>query len=114
MAELAFILPILPGKRAAVEEFSRILSGPKRNDFDDLEKRLKNTKETWFVSGSPQGDMWTIYIENEDPVKSTVDFVASKHPFDLWFKDQVRIITGIDFNNPPAGGLPKQILRHGF
>ncbi len=114
MVELAFTLPVMPGKKAALEELAKSVSGPKRKEYDTSEKKLKIDRETWFVENSPQGDTWILYAEGKDLEKSFAKWVASKEPFDLWFKEQVRTISGVDFNNPPPGELPKQLLRYRF
>ena len=39
------------------------------------------------------------------------DFAASKHPFDLWFKAQMKEISGSDFNEESEGS-PEQIFQY--
>jgi Family of unknown function (DUF6176) len=114
MGELAFTLPVLPGKKAALEKFAKTLAGPKRKEMAEDMKRYKETKETWFIESTPQGDVCIVYWEAKNATKVMEDFVVSKHPFDLWFKEQLRDITGIDFNNPPPGNPPKQVARFGY
>jgi hypothetical protein len=114
MVELAFTVPILPGKRTALEELAKTVSGSKKKEYDNSEKKLRIAKETWFVESSPQGDVWILYAEGKDLAKSFDGWVASKDSFDLWFKGQMKEITGIDFSNPPPGDLPKQLLRYRY
>jgi hypothetical protein len=35
----------------------------------------------------------------------------SREPFEVWFKEQLAIITGMDMNNPPPGPL-SELLSH--
>ncbi len=35
---------------------------------------------------------------------------VSDHPFDRWFRDQVKSVHGIDFTKPMPGPLPEQVL----
>ncbi len=112
--QLALAYPILPGKREAVKALAKTVSGPKSKEFHDMEKRYKTDKETWFLQPSPQGDMVIYYSEGKDLSKSFSDWAASKNLFDVWFKQELKELTGIDFNNPPEGPLPEQIFKYRF
>lgn len=114
MGEVAFAVPILPGKKMALEELCRTLQGPKSKDAAEAMRRHGNDKETWFIQSSPQGDLCIVYWEADPPHKPMEVFVGSKHPFDLWLKGELRQITGIDFNNPPKMEFPKQAFRGGY
>jgi hypothetical protein len=114
MGEHSATIPILPGKKAKLEELARAISGPKQKDFAESEKRCRIDKETGFLQSTPQGDALIIYVEARDTAKASEDWRSSKHPFDLWVKERAKEITGVDFNNPPASEGPKQIIRYGF
>ncbi len=111
---LAFAFPILAGKTEALRKFAKPLSGPKSKEFDAFQKRFKTDKETWFLQSSPQGDMVIVYFESKDPVKVMGDFVASKHPFDVWYKDEVKEISGVDMNKPSGEPLPEQVFKYRY
>lgn len=114
MTQLAMTVPILPGKRADLEELAKTVTGPKKKEYDTSEKKLKIDKETWFIESSQQGDSWIFYAEGKNIEKSLGDWIVSKEPFDMWLKEKIKNITGIDYNNPPPGALPKQILKYGL
>jgi hypothetical protein len=108
-------VPILKGKEEELREFAKALSGPKKKEFDKLQKRFATTRERWFIQQSPAGSMFIAYFENKaDPAKGFQELASSKDPFSVWFKDKFKELTGIDFNNPPAGSLPEQILTYGY
>jgi hypothetical protein len=48
------------------------------------------------------GDMLCGYLEGSDPIKANREFAASKLPFDLWFKGQLKGLfpPQVDFNQP--------------
>ncbi len=46
-----------------------------------------------------------------DPQGAIGKLAGSDHPFDRWFKEQVREIHGVDFNQPMAGPPPEQIFE---
>jgi hypothetical protein len=112
---IAFAIPVLPGKTAALRELAKTVSGPKANDYDQHEKRFKIDKESWFLQRSPQGDWFVAYFEPKD-TKWSEAFTASKEPFDLWLKDRLKEISGIDFSAPPPPGTASSewILKYRY
>jgi hypothetical protein len=112
--ELALALPVLPGKRTALEELAKTISGPRKKEFDASERKFGARKESWFLQSTPQGDLCICYMEADDVPKSVAAWAASKDPIDLWVKAQIKEITGIDFSNLPAGAFPAELLRYGY
>jgi len=113
MKAFSVAFPVLPGKSEAAKEFAKTLTGPRHKEFEASEKRLKISKEALFLQKTPQGDSLIVYFEADDVEKAAVDFPRSQDPFDRWFKDQVKAITGVDINQ--AGGPPpEQILSYGY
>ncbi len=107
--------PILPGKSQAAKDFAKTMMGPRFKDFDASQKRLKTTKETWFLQKTPMGDMMLVYFEMSSDVRKVFeDFARSQDPFDKWAKDQVKAITGVDLNQPPQEPPPEQVLSYGY
>lgn len=111
--ELAMAVPVLPGKRGLLEEVAKACAGPKKGDFDASEKRVKIRKESWFIQSTPQGELCIFYADGDNVPKSVADWGASKDPFDLWLKGQLKEITGVDFNRPLPGPMPAELLRYG-
>ena len=66
------------------------------------------------MQSSSHGDQLVIYNGGEDLSKLASDFLASTHPFDLWFGRQLQDITGVDFRKLSASGLPEELLTYGF
>ena len=57
------------------------------------------------------GSFVLVYIEAADPAKSFQILAESKHPFDVWFKDQVMQVSGQDLNKPMQGTPSEQIFN---
>ncbi len=114
MPTLCVAFPVKPGKAPAVKDFLKETTGPRRREFEASERRLGISKEAWFLQGSPQGDLALVYLEAKDLLKAWVDFGRSQDPFDLWFKEEVKAYTGVDFSQPPPGPLPEQVLAFGY
>ena len=106
--------PVLPGKRAHLEELAKTLSGPRKEELDASQRRVGIRKESWFLQSMPQGDLVIFYAEGDDVPKSIAAWAASKDPFDVWLKARLKEISGIDWNEPPPGPFPAQQLRYGY
>ena len=114
MGEVVLPVPILPGKRAAFEEVCKAMSGPRRAEAAQALKSHGTTKESWFLESGPGGDRCIVYYESGDPMGALQRFASSKQPFDLWLKERIKEVTGIDFNHPPSIELPRQLYREGY
>ena len=106
MQSLALVIPILPEKTEDWRRFAKEALEARGKDFDESRRHVNLNRETVWIQPTPMGDVLIVYLEGDDPVRSNQAFVASKDPYDLWFKQQVLSITGIDFNQPPPG-LPQ-------
>jgi hypothetical protein len=98
-----FAIPILPGKTEAAREFQRDLMGSHREAYEESERNLAITKEVWALQSTPQGDLFTVFFQSDHLAASVGKFVASHAPFDLWFKARLKLVTGVDLNEPPSG-----------
>jgi len=105
--EHAFFIPILPGKTGAAYAFADALNTTRRAEMDKTQVTV--TKESWFIQETPGGDFIIVYYHAPDGGKVHEALAASKEPFDVWFKDQVMEVTGVDCNQPMTS-LPKQVL----
>ncbi len=79
----------------------------KKSDMDGAQTTV--TKESWFIQETPMGDFMIVYYISPDPMKVHQGLAESREPFDVWFKDQILDICGIDINTPPPS-LPEQVL----
>lgn len=107
------VIPILPGMSDAARDFQREVDTTRKADYARTERRLGVTREYWFIAELPGGDQFVLYWDSHDVNQVMSGFVQSRDPFDLWFKDRVREVTGFDFNNPPAGmKLPELVSTY--
>ena len=53
-----------------------------------------------WVMRTPMGDFGVVLLEGDDPIAANAAFASSQDPFDLWFKQNVKEFTGIDFGQP--------------
>jgi hypothetical protein len=109
MDHICLAMPLLPGKAGDARTFFQQLDRSKHAEFDASERRIGITKEIWYLAPLPTGDQVIGYIEADDFNRALHSFVASRDPFDMWFKEQMLAITGLDLNNPPPMTPPERL-----
>jgi hypothetical protein len=111
--QICLAFPLLPGQTEAARAFQRELDTDRKADYDRSERRIGITKEVWFLASLPSGDHLVAYIESEDFNRAVQLFVESRDEFDLWFKQRLAAVTGVDLNNPPPGmSFPEVLSRY--
>lgn len=101
------MFPLLPGKREAVAEFAAALIGPRRAEFEAAQTTV--LKESWFLQPSPAGDLLVVHFEAADTAQVMTNLASSDDPFDVWFRDQVKRLSGIDLTES-LGPLPERVF----
>ena len=112
MDPVCLLMPVLPGKTADARAFLREIDGPRKAEFDLSERRIGITKELRYLASLPTGDQLVGYMEAASFGAAVAQFSASQDPFDLWFKQRVADVTGIDLNDIPPGFAPAELLSH--
>jgi hypothetical protein len=112
MEQACFALPVITGRTENARRFMRELDGPRKAEFDASERRIGITKEAWFLQHTAQGDLLIGYIESADFSQALRLFAESRDSFDLWFKQRMAEVTGVDLNNPPQGPLSEQLSSY--
>ncbi len=111
MPAIASAFPILPGKLDAWKRFLEEMLGSRRTEMEKFERRVGVTAVRAWYQATPQGDVAIMYQEGDDPAQFIQRIAALHDPFAVWFKQQVLDIHGVDFNQPPPGPPPEQILE---
>jgi len=107
--------PVLPGKTEAGREFAKACMGPRHAEFSEALRKQGISKESWFLQKTPQGDLIVVYLEAQDVEKvfgGEEGYLAkSKGAFEVWFKEQVKSITGVDLGQPATEPPPEEIVH---
>jgi len=103
--------PLLPGKTEAGKEFAKACMGPRRAEFAEALRTHGVTKESWFLQKTPKGDMVIVHFEAEDVEKTFETMAMEKTPFMVWFKQQVKSVTGVDLEQPSTEPPPEEIVH---
>lgn len=110
MSSLAIALPCLPGGAEKVRQLAQECSGPRRGEFEDFHGRLGLTSERWYLQRTPQGELLLVVLDG-DPGGAMAKLGGSDHPFDVWFREQVKHVHGVDFAQPMPGPPPEQVFE---
>ena len=112
MESIIMALPILPGKTEAVKAMFRTVKEQKWADYERVQKKQGIEKERDFLQITPNGNFLLIYIESKDIQKTFDTFTTSKDPFDLWYMDEMKENTGVDFSQPSSEPLPEMLIAY--
>jgi hypothetical protein len=110
MDHVCVVFPVLPGKTESARTFLRQLDGSRAAEYDRSERSIGISKELWYLATLPSGDALVGYMEADDFAKAVDQFGRSSEPFDVWFKQRMVEVTGVDFNNIPADFRPPELL----
>lgn len=112
MPNMLIWLPLRPGQAESARAFAAECVGRRYADYDASERRIGIHAENWYLQHTPTGDNFVIVIDGPDLGASVGAFVASQEPFDLWFKQRIRELTGIDFAHLPPEMLGETLAAY--
>jgi hypothetical protein len=110
MTSYGFAVPVLPGMSDRCRQFSAELLGPRRAEFEASRARLGIGSEQLWLQESPQGTLAVVYLEAEDLERCLAGISSSQDPFDVYWREQIMAIHGIDLSQP----LPGPLNEHTF
>ncbi len=109
MPSMAFAAPLLPGKTDQDrEDMLSCAQGERRAAHRASRVRHGISREAVWIQPTPMGDLAVVYLEADDLSAALAGLASSQEPFDVWFREQVREVHGIDLEDgfPP----PEQVL----
>jgi hypothetical protein len=110
---ICVVFPLLPGKTEEARAFQHALDTACKAEYDQSERRIGMTKEYWFIAALPAGDHLVVYMESADFTRALGMFAQSQEPFDVWFKQRLADVSGVDLGNlPPDMQLPELVSRY--
>ena len=111
MNVLVRAFPVLPGKEGDVRALAEEVDRQRRFEADEFYRRLGIARETWHLQQTEAGPMVIVCTEVRDLEEAARAYAASAHPFDVWLKQQVRRISGVDPNREPKGPWTEQVFE---
>lgn len=102
--------PVLRGKEEDIRKLATEMAGPRREEAREFYRSFGVVRESWHYQETPHGPLVIGVTEvDEDPSVRAREYAESNRPFDRWFKDQVRNLTGIDPDSQPLGP-PSEVI----
>ena len=106
---LCFAAPLLPGTSTRDrEEMLSCWHGTRSDEHAASRRRHGITRESVWIQATPAGDVAVVLIESADLSRALLGLATSDEPFDVWFRDHLLAVHGMDLS---AGmSLPEQVL----
>ncbi len=104
---IAYAVPIQAGK---TEQYMRLVEEVRTTraaEAQEARRRYMVGEENWYLEHTPQGDVSLYYVEVADAASYSQSYAMSRDPFDVWQKQMLMDITGLDFNQPPSPEQPQ-------
>jgi hypothetical protein len=96
MQSVAFAVPLLPGQADAVRiALASCWSGARKEAYQDARRRAGIIREAVWIQPAPGADVAVVYLEADDLAAAFTILGTSAEPFDRWFRDHVRQVHGI-------------------
>ena len=100
---MAFCAPLAPGQEDRGRAWAKEIFGSE--DMTTSRRALNQNVEVVTLTETPQGPVCGVYLEGLDPFEANRTLAASTEPFDVAFKDELRVLFPpfIDFSQPVPG-----------
>lgn len=110
---VCFAAPILAGREERWRRFLQELAGPRREEYDDLRRRLGISGQRVWLVRARRGETAVSYLECEEPGRIAPRLAASTEPFDVWLKSRLAEFHGCDFDRPDPRWPPELVFEAG-
>jgi hypothetical protein len=109
MAVFNTMFPILAGKDDAARAWIKELAGPRKDDFDELQRRSEITHETFTLQTTPMGSFMLVWFDG-NVEKAFAEVATGQDEFTAWHRAQLADVTGLDLRQPDEGPPPELLL----
>ena len=96
MSTLVITIPILPGKLEAWRRLCQEITGRRQPDYEESRRQLGVASEAVWLLRTRRADVAVLHVDAEEPKRLLARLVASEHPFDRWFRQQLIHVCGLD------------------
>jgi hypothetical protein len=98
MAEIAFALPVVPGKEEVDHATFAEMAGARREEYEAALRAAGITRHAVWHQATPDGTLALVVMEAGDPGAAVAQFGSSDEPFNAWFREQMKDVHGIDIS----------------
>jgi hypothetical protein len=101
--------PVVEGKDDEARKFARETLD-REAEFRASQERLGVTEEEWSLQQTPMGSFVIVRFKSSDVAAVFAGFAQSDDPFDVWSRQRILEVSGVDLGAPMEGPLPEIIL----
>ena len=103
--------PVLRGKEDDVRKLATEMAGRRREEAQEFYRSFGVVRESWHFQETPHGPLLIGVTEVDGELSARAqEYAESNRPFDRWFKDQVKNLSGIDPDVQPLGPPTEMIF----
>jgi hypothetical protein len=106
MTKIVRAFPLLPGREGDLQDFIDSMNS-RADEAAAFFSKYGVRSETWHTQPTPNGTLVIVTTEMEDE-SVLPDYARSDGPFERWFKDQVKQVSGIDLDETPKGAPSRE------
>jgi len=96
MSGIVLTFPILSGKVEAWRRFCQELSGSRRQPYEASRQRMGITRERLALVETAFGATAVTTLEAPDVDRALGQIIASEIPFDVWYRERLQKLHGIN------------------
>ena len=104
------LVPIVEGKLDAWKAWVVELEGSRKDALSDFNRRYGLTRHAAWLTETPGGPMVIALHEGPGGDELMPKLAASQNEFDVWFRERILEIHGMDVTQPPPGPMPELFL----
>ena len=104
------VAPILPGKAEAWRRFMQEMLGSRRGEYEEARRRLGIRIERAWISETRRAASGVVIVEADNLARALENFLASTHPFDCWFREQLLVLHGLDLASTAPAFRPELVF----
>jgi hypothetical protein len=95
-----FAAPVPVGKTDAVRRFTAETLGPRKAEYEDLQRRSGITEESYWLQTDPDGNDIMIVVSSGNQDAFWAIMANPQTDFDRWYREQIESIWEFDAREP--------------
>lgn len=100
------VAPIKEGKLEAWKSWNAEITGARKVEWDDFNKRYGLDRHDVWHAETPAGSVAVVLHEGSGADDFMQKLAQSDNSFDVWVKDSIQDFHGMDLSGPPPGPMP--------
>ena len=98
---LILTAPILPGQTEAWRRFVQEMNTLRRHEYEASRRQLRIASEWWWLVMVGRQETAIIAVSAVQPERIWTEIADSQRPFDLWYRQQLDRLLGVELPSMP-------------